>query len=83
MKVSTQDGRTKRWEKPETIARIVWFKGTTWGYAHRAKPVNGSTAIASISKAEAAGLKGRAWVRVTEHEVPVPVIDEVTPSTGG
>ncbi len=77
MKISTHDGPTNRWGKPETVTRIVWFKDMSWGYAH-----NASGPICSLTKIEASGQPDRDWVRITEAETQPPCT-EVVASTGG
>lgn len=82
MTIRYQDGRSRRWNKPEIIHEIVWFIGCFWGYAHREKAINGTTCIGSITKYEASMKPDRPWVDV-QPSLFKPKEREVIPSTGG
>lgn len=77
MKISTHDGPTNRWSRPEEVSELVFFKDMQWGYAHV-----GGRPYSGITKCEASGGKCRDWVRITEHEKQPPR-REVVASTGG
>lgn len=79
MKISTQDGATRRWTKPVEVGEIVWFIGKDWGYAYDKA---GGIISGAISKLDASGKQTRDWLRVTETNI-VPPMREVEASTGG
>lgn len=82
MTIRYQDGASKYWSSPEIIHEIVWFVGHSWGYAHRAKAINGTTCIGSITKHEASMAQSRPWVDV-QPSLFKPREREVIASTGG